>query len=1195
MTQRSTESETSLPEPLAQFEQELLRASNREAVLERYTQLHPELGETLGRIAEAMAMLQAAPLRHDGEAQAAPLEATHPARFGPYKVVRSIGHGGMGEVYEAIEEPLGRHVAIKTLRRHATSENLLQRFDRERRTLARLHHTNVVPIYATGSEGDLLYFAMPYLSGASLGQVIKTARSHELTGNRLASSSFADLVHEAYSKSQSASEQPVAPGPTAPEELRDASDTASSSAPRQLSKAYIRTAVQVMANVAEGLHHAHEAGVIHRDLKPANIIVEEDGHAWVLDFGLAALKTGQADGPLAFAIPVSGSERHAPLTVGPLGTPPYMAPEQHTNGKQPNARSDVWSLGVTLYELLTLQRAFHDRHAVIETEPPPPRQLTPTLDGDLEAVVLKALRKDPAHRYATAQALADDLNHWLNREPVAARRAAIPRRLWLWSRRSPGWAAALALALTGCLGLAFFAEDRREHAVAQAKAKELRLEMMEIQKISQGEHGQGWSQEIWRRITGLQWTPEERGAVQGLAVGSLTGLDTKTEKELSIYAQSLAFAPDGHLWMSHTGEGPRRWNPGTDRLETWPLEVDGPLVIRPDGKAWQLGPTYTEPDRLGRISLDLRPNPRFPLQLLDVEHQVIARTIADPVKGGSRLLTWTIAPKGSHVAAVLVDSQGKQHLVVWDADTGKLLHRITCQKAPESPALPGPGLAFAPDASLLASWDGSGRIDLWSVPDGQAITGFTAGSPVNCVAFGPNHWLRHAPRTGADRWMLAVGDANGLITLGSPGMEGARQVLRGRSINVLSLAFSPDGTLLASAGRGAQVWDVATGRGLLEFGAGDYTTALAFSPDGERLAGSNYQPFERQESKRPKMRVFQLEPKRGIQQLHGLPGAVVKSVFSRDGRRVAAISWDWWAGVWERDTARLIRLCPVPRGQFPDNAALAFSQDGRCLAVSAGNTATVWDLETGAARRWTLPWALTEALIFAGPNRLLLMRQEVRDGSRPPDSQAHPTEYPRVCVLRNLLGQKPTEPLKVINDFNLHVQNINAAPDSSCFVIGGKLGPAEADRPSVQVYRPNGELLIELPRLGPAAARDLIGFVRFDPSGKLLVLDTTAEGQQVLLEMPSGRFLGVVPVPARGVGPAARRWAQLDDRSNLHLCDRVGNRLLEQLAASVYCDDVPFSPDLDGRYMLWGDPSGLVSVADLVEVQRRLAEFGLEW
>jgi len=200
---------------------------------------------------------------------------------------------------------------------------------------------------------------MPYLSGASLGQVIKTARSHESAGAGLSSSSFEELLKEAHSRSQSASEAPIVAGPTEPRVVPpgNARPAAPESPPgpspaipvqgpstHLLSQAYVRTAVQTMAVVAEGLHHAHEAGVIHRDLKPANIMVELDGHAWVLDFGLAALKTttsGGVVGPLASPIAVPAPESDASLTDGPLGTLPYMAPEQHRDSKQADARSDV--------------------------------------------------------------------------------------------------------------------------------------------------------------------------------------------------------------------------------------------------------------------------------------------------------------------------------------------------------------------------------------------------------------------------------------------------------------------------------------------------------------------------------------------------------------------------------------------------------------------------------------------------------------------------------------------------------------------------------------------------------------------------------------------------------------------------------------------------------------------------------------
>ncbi len=211
-------------------------------------------------------------------------------------MIRSIGRGGMGEVYEAVEEPLGRRVAIKTLRCKAPSSTLLARFDRERRTLARLHHTNIVPIYATGSEEDLLYFAMPYLSGASLSQVIKVACSHKFSSNGLASSSFEEFVHEARSKSQSPSHQAEAPESSASNPL--ARPPSPAPIPHRISKAYIRNAVQVMVSVVDGLHHAHEAGFIHRDLKPGNIIVEEDGHAWVLRLWLGRRAEDAGDAPI---------------------------------------------------------------------------------------------------------------------------------------------------------------------------------------------------------------------------------------------------------------------------------------------------------------------------------------------------------------------------------------------------------------------------------------------------------------------------------------------------------------------------------------------------------------------------------------------------------------------------------------------------------------------------------------------------------------------------------------------------------------------------------------------------------------------------------------------------------------------------------------------------------------------------------
>ncbi len=208
-----------------------------------------------------------------------------------------------------------------------------------------------------------------------------------------------------------------------------------------------------MIDAAGALQHAHDAGIIHRDLKPPNLMVDTAEHCWVLDFGLAGYLQAQANGRIAYTD--SRRSRNPPIDLGPepeqpsvsgvLGTPDYMAPEQFQG--RADRRTDVWGLGVILYELLALQRAFHGRKQIESSDPPRPRDLARGLPRDLDAICWKAIRKEPAHRYPSARALADDLRHWLKSEPVRARPAHTPRRVLLWATRNKGWAAAIALAM----------------------------------------------------------------------------------------------------------------------------------------------------------------------------------------------------------------------------------------------------------------------------------------------------------------------------------------------------------------------------------------------------------------------------------------------------------------------------------------------------------------------------------------------------------------------------------------------------------------------------------------------------------------------------------------------------------------------------------------------------------------------------
>jgi eukaryotic-like serine/threonine-protein kinase len=334
--------------------------------------------------------------------------------LGDYRILREAGQGGMGIVYEAIQLSLGRRVALKVLPFAATMDpRRLQRFKNEAQAAAQLHHTNIVPIYAVGCERGVHYYAMQLIEGKTLAAVI------------------AELRQGGAGAAEAAPTEPVAglvterstPGP-----------------------GFFRTAARLGVQAAEALEHAHQFGVIHRDVKPANLLVDAHGHLRVTDFGLAL-------GPDDAGLSVTGEL---------VGTLRYVSPEQASARRGlVDHRTDVYSLGATLYELLTLRPVFDaaDRRELLrqiaEEEPLPPRRLRKDVPRELETIVLKALRKEVHERYATAGELADDLRRFLEDRPIQARRPTLPERLARWSRRhrSLVWTAA-ALLLVAVAALA---------------------------------------------------------------------------------------------------------------------------------------------------------------------------------------------------------------------------------------------------------------------------------------------------------------------------------------------------------------------------------------------------------------------------------------------------------------------------------------------------------------------------------------------------------------------------------------------------------------------------------------------------------------------------------------------------------------------------------------------------------------------
>ncbi len=289
-----------------------------------------------------------------------------PERLGEFRIVREIGRGGMGVVYEAHQETLNRQVALKVLPAHLfANERLRTRFQRESHAAARLHHTNIVPVLGVGEQDGLCYYVMQLIPGHSLDT-----------------------------------------DPTEPHSFTH------------------RAVARIGAQVADALAYAHAQGVLHRDIKPSNLLLDERGTVWVTDFGVAKLV----------------EEANLTQSGDLVGTLRYMPPERFLG--QSDARGDVYSLGITLYELLSGRPAFPDTtphhliQLITEVDPVPLRKLDATVPIDLETIVRKAISREPAHRYQTASELSDDLQRFLNDQPVRARRIGSLAHAWRWCRRN---------------------------------------------------------------------------------------------------------------------------------------------------------------------------------------------------------------------------------------------------------------------------------------------------------------------------------------------------------------------------------------------------------------------------------------------------------------------------------------------------------------------------------------------------------------------------------------------------------------------------------------------------------------------------------------------------------------------------------------------------------------------------------------
>jgi serine/threonine protein kinase/Flp pilus assembly protein TadD len=469
MSNASVQEDVSLESLVAQLVDDFRKRQQggEQPDVEAYAARHPQAADVLRKV---LASLQLLALTASGVAVEAAATPDGPVAriLGDFRLVREVGRGGMGVVYEAEQLSLGRRVALKILPFAAALDpKQLQRFKNEAQAAAHLHHTNIVPVHAVGCERGVHYYAMQYIEGQTLAAVIRELQRNvkcRMTNDERMTNDQCQNPNENSAAADARTNN------------RDSTFGFLSSLGIGHSS-FFRTVANLGVQAAEALEHAHQLGVVHRDIKPANLLVEWRAGGvnpgvnppvlWITDFGLAHCQ----------------SQAGLTMTGDVVGTLRYMSPEQALARRASvDHRTDIYSLGVTLYELLTLEVAFpgRDREEVLRRiafeEPPAPRHQNQAIPKELDTIILKAMEKSPEARYATAQELADDLRRFLEDKPIRAKRPTLVQRAAKWGRRhKAAMRAALVVLLLAVAGLIastwFIWREKEQTKTALAEAR----------------------------------------------------------------------------------------------------------------------------------------------------------------------------------------------------------------------------------------------------------------------------------------------------------------------------------------------------------------------------------------------------------------------------------------------------------------------------------------------------------------------------------------------------------------------------------------------------------------------------------------------------------------------------------------------------------------------------------------------------
>ena len=903
--------------------------------------------------------------------------------IGEFKIIREIGRGGMGVVYEAQQQSLNRRVALKVLPFAALLDpRRLARFHNEAQAAAMLKHAHIVSVFSVGCERGIHFYAMELIDGQSLAEVIPDLQ-YEANADGISASGCSAKEDAAYESEQFGDWKNSAAADTDPV----ARLSTGNSANRQ---SFFRGVAHLGIDASNALHYAHQNGVIHRDVKPSNLLLDREGKLHVTDFGLARIQSGN----------------ELTMTGDVLGTLRYMSPEQ-LKEQFVGERTDVYSLGVTLYELASGVPAFpaEQRHELVqqllESNPVSLKKVAPSIPRDLETIILRSMEKDPAARYANCSELRDDLQRFLDHRPVKARRVSRWERTRRWILRNRGVSALLATVMvlllsiaSGSAGFAWRLADEANKLTETVYARDMNLVQRLLEEGSYVEAQNRLSRWLQEDAThdprGFEWFYFWHRCQQ-------LASDAVLDHGLGVW--DACFLDDGKvLATGWWNDGITLWDASTcqkiGKLDTG-LHKTWSMALDPSGRTLAAG------DEDGRIVLfDLESKMRIdkistgaPSCQDGVRHIVfspdgryLAIVSGNPMNLDSRermgaIYVWDRQKRvWAHkfdrlwgVPSVTFSSCGKQlwgadfqgTLSMWSTDDWTLTRsieltqdRVTAICLTRDSASLLVGIATHPSSKMPRA----ARIDHWDVGTWKRIAQYDMQhSEVSCIA--------------TDSGKLAVAGTNdgraALIDLDQQQVVASRVAHHG---NMTSISFSPDDRRIVSTSRDntARLWnverfpDVEGSTRVVHFSS-SWLQSLSFIDDGNAVAVSDFLGNVRHVDVRTGEAIGQFNSFSDVEKLE-----ICTIATSPDGSLVAVQYGKWppesigRVQIHRLRTHELIATAAIDAATI--HVAPEFSRSSRELAVAAATNVLIVDAATGKITQ-ELPHPCAKSHAFSSDGR----------------------------------------------------------------------------------------------------------------------------------------------------------------------------------------------------------------------------------